>query len=70
MASCGRSAAWLSRRIKADDEPAGLDWKLAGDARDEDIPKAEHLFTRLCGDLSRFSRAAPSRCQPNVMLFV
>jgi hypothetical protein len=29
----------------------------AGDERDEDIPEAERLFTRLCGDLS-FARGA------------
>jgi hypothetical protein len=33
------------------DELAALDWKLPGDERDEDIPEAERLFTRLCGDL-------------------
>jgi hypothetical protein len=41
------------------DEPAGLDWKLAGDKRDEDIPEAERLFTRLCGDLFFVRGASP-----------
>jgi hypothetical protein len=41
------------------DEPAGLDWKLAGDERDEDILEAERLFTRLCGDLFFVRGASP-----------
>jgi hypothetical protein len=31
----------------------------AGDERDEDIPEAERLFTRLCGDLSPARGASP-----------
>jgi hypothetical protein len=45
MPSCGHSAAWLSRCRNGGDEPTGLDWKLAGDEREEDIPGAERLFT-------------------------
>jgi hypothetical protein len=41
------------------DDPAGLDWKLAGDERDEDIPEAERLFTILCGDLFFVRGASP-----------
>jgi hypothetical protein len=44
---------------KGGDETAGLDWKLAGDERDEDILEVERLFMRLCGDLFLVRGASP-----------
>jgi hypothetical protein len=41
------------------DEPAGLEWKLAGDERSENVPEVECLFTRLCGDIFFVRGASP-----------